>query len=71
MRQLTDGEIARQDFVDNSISELVDIVNPTDKEIAWDIEMIGDIRDCINLWVTKRLKLCSEQEFYPFIIIDE
>lgn len=71
MRQLTDEEIARQDFVDNSINEMINTINPIQKEIEWDIEMIGDIRDRINYWVTKRLGLCSEQEFYPFINTNE
>ena len=71
MRTLTDKEIERQDFVDNLIYELMNKVNPTKKEIEWDIEIIGEIRDRINYWLTKGIELCSEQEFYPFIEIDE
>ena len=71
MSQLTDKEIIRQDFVDNSIFRIINAVNPSQKEIEWDIEIIGEIRDKINFWLTKQLKVCSEQEFYPFIKIDE
>jgi hypothetical protein len=71
MRQLTDEEIERQDFVDNAIFQMINDVNPTQKEIEWDIEMIGNIRDEINLSFAKKLEICSEQEFYPFIEIDE
>ena len=67
MRQLTDAEITRQDFVDNAIFEMINSVNPTQKEIEWDIEFIGELRDKINFWLTKELEVCSEQEFYPFI----
>ena len=71
MRRLTDKEIARQDFVDNAIHELINTVNPTEKVIEWDIEIIGEIRDKINYWLANRLEICSEQKFYPYIEIDE
>jgi hypothetical protein len=71
MRQLTDEELARQDFVDNAIYDLINTVNPVETEIDWDIEIIGEVRDKINFWLTNRLGICSEQEFYPFIGIHE
>ena len=48
MKELTDEQIKRQDFVDNTIYQLIQEINPADKMIAWDIEMIGDVRDVIN-----------------------
>ena len=67
MNELTDEEIKRQDFVDNAIFDMIRALNPTNKEIEWDIEMIGEVRDEISEWIVSRLKLCPEQKFYPFI----
>jgi hypothetical protein len=64
--ELNKKQIERQDFVDNAIFELLQTINPTDKELCWDIEMIADIRDTIQYYIIKRIN-CSEQEFYPFI----
>ena len=63
MKELTEEQIKRQDYVDNAIYQLVREINPVDKEIAWDIEMIGDVRDVIEDWLVERLKLTDEQVF--------
>ena len=65
MEKLTDGQIERQDFVDNQIYDLVTRLVPLTKEIEWDIEMIGDIRDTIQSWIVDRYKITNELEFYP------
>jgi hypothetical protein len=64
--ELNKKQIGRQDFVDNSIFELLKSLNPTGKNFDWDIEMIADIRDRIQHHIIKKTK-CSEQEFYPYI----
>jgi hypothetical protein len=61
---MTDTETARQDFVDNAIFALIQEINPTNKSISWDIEMIGNIRDIIVDEVQKRLQV-TEFEIYP------
>ena len=48
MKELTDKQIDRQDFVDNAVYQLIQKVNPTDIFIEWDIEVIGEIRDVIK-----------------------
>jgi hypothetical protein len=64
--ELIDKQIVRQDFVDNSIFELLQSLNPSDKKIDWDIEMIGQVRDSIEyLFVDKNI--CTKQEFYPYL----
>jgi len=68
MRELTQNQTDRQDFVDGAIFDCIQRVNPTAKEIAWDIEMIGDVRDEIEYWLTERLKLTTKQKFYPSIV---
>jgi hypothetical protein len=67
MKELTDKQIDRQDFVDNAIFQLVQRVNSTDKTIEWDIEMIGEVRDVIRQWIVERMKITDEQTFYPYI----
>lgn len=67
MKELTDKQIDRQDFVDNAIFHLVQAVNPTDRSIEWDIEMISEIRNVIREWIIKRMKITDEQTFYPYL----
>jgi hypothetical protein len=67
MKELTDSQIERQDFVDNEIYRFIKSVNPTDIDIEWDIEMIGAIRDVIRKWLVERMKITNEQDFYPYI----
>ena len=65
--ELTQQQIALQDFVDNSIFSLIRSVNPVNKEIDWDIEMIGEIRDVLRECLVDKLNLTTEQEFYPYL----
>ena len=64
--ELTDQQISRQDFVDNAIHDLINELIPSDKEMEWDIEVIGEVRDAIQAQLVER-GLCTEQEFYPYI----
>ena len=64
--ELDKKQLERQDFVDNSIFELLQSLNPTDKSFDWDIEMIANIRDEIQYYIIEKVN-CSEQEFYPYI----
>lgn len=65
--ELTEQQIKRQDFVDNAIFGLINELLPSDKEVEWDIEAIGEIRDAILSQLVKR-GLCMEQEFYPYLV---
>ncbi len=65
MQNLNEDQISRQDFVDNEIYDLVKRLIPSKKEIEWNIEMIGDIRDTIQHWLVDRYKIDDELEFYP------
>lgn len=66
MKELTQKQLERQDFVDNAIFELIQTLNPTDEEIEWDIDFIGEIRDVIQSQFVD-LGICEEQLFYPNI----
>lgn len=65
--ELTREQIGRQDFVDNAIFRLIQSLHPSTTNIGWNIEMIGDIRDCLRKWIVDRYELCNEQSFYPYI----
>ncbi len=67
MKELTNEQLSRQDYVDGEIYRLIQTLNPTKESIDWNIEMIGEIRDAIQNWMVDRLRLTSEQSFYPFI----
>lgn len=65
INELTKKQLERQDSVDNAIFELIqELAGGT---LNWDIEMIADVRDIIQEWVVGKMKLCSEQDFYPFL----
>ena len=64
--ELTRQQIERQDFVDNAIFDLMNRLIPSDKEMEWDIEAIGEVRDVI-LAEFERKGICTEREFYPYI----
>jgi len=65
MQNLSDDQLKRQDFVDNGIYDLVKRLIPSTKEIEWNIEMIGDVRDAIQHWLVDQYKIVDELEFYP------
>lgn len=62
--EMSDEQIRRQDLVDNAIFELIRQTNPTKRQIPWDIEMIGNIRDSLVSELQNKLGI-SEFEVYP------
>jgi hypothetical protein len=65
--EMSDKQIRRQDFVDNAVLQLIREINPTSKELSWNIEIIGEIRDNVRRWLVERLGICDEMSFYPYI----
>jgi len=65
--ELTKKQIERQDFVDNAIFDLLETLNPTNKQLDWNIEIIATIRDMISAYFVD-IEICKEQEFYPYIV---
>ena len=64
--ELTNTQIKRQDFVDNTTLEFINSLIPNDKKLDWDIEGIAQVRDAVcEVFVNKHI--CSQQDFYPFI----
>ena len=60
-------KIAQQDFVDNSIFDLIKSLCPSSDEINWDLSVITEIRLILQNLYVNRLELCDEEEFYPSI----
>ncbi len=68
MTQLTKKQIKRQDFVDNEIFEMIQRLMPSAK-IKWDIEMIANVRESIQIQLGDKQKLMNETRFYPYLKI--
>jgi hypothetical protein len=70
--ELSLREIERQDCVDNAIHNFIEdmIPNATDY-LEWNIENIGIIRDALQEIIVDKLGLMTEQEFYPYIELDD
>ena len=66
-RGLTDGDIERQDEVDNEIFALVQQLAGNNDKIEWDIAWIGELRDMIQHVVVDVFHCCDEFEFYPYV----
>ena len=71
MSQLTQQQIDRQDFIDNQIFDLFNNLLPPQKQIKWNIELIGNIRDVFKQEIVDRLKIADENTFYPYIEINK
>ena len=67
MSELTEDQIARQDYVDNLIFQTILASHPCAEGIEWDIEMISDVRERIQHWLVERLELIDEMRFYPYL----
>lgn len=69
MANLTKKQLARQDFVDNKIFELMQDLALNGKKLKWDIEAIGSVRDVVREYLVNEKKVFSDVEFYPFLKI--
>ena len=56
-------KIERWDFVDNTIYDMIIELNPSTKEIEWDIKPISEIREVLINYLVEELKLCTEDVF--------
>lgn len=69
MKNLTQKEINRQDFVDNAVFDIIKLLAPSKKKIEWNIEFIAYVRDSLESLFVKRMGICNKQKFYPSIKI--
>jgi len=59
------AKIERWDFVDNTIYDMIVELNPSKKELQWDIKPISEVREVLIQYLVEELKLCTEDDFYP------
>jgi len=59
------AKIEQWDFVDNTIHDMIVNLNPSKKELRWDIKPISEIREVLISYFVEELKLCTEDDFYP------
>ena len=59
------AKIERWDSVDNTIHDMIVELNPSKKELQWNIKPISEIREIIIDYFVNELHLCTEEEFYP------
>jgi hypothetical protein len=64
---LTQRQIEQQEFVDDAIYELLN--NLAGKELEWDSELIGSVRDVIAQEFEQR-EIMAAKELYPWIGCD-
>ena len=64
VKQLTERQMEQQDAVDNEIHNL--LCHLAGKELEWDIEVIGEVRDRIAE-LFEAAGIMTEMEFYPYI----
>lgn len=65
MKTLTKQELERQDFVDNEIFQLIQKLLSKNKQLEWNIEVIGAVRDAIQNQVVKQ-GIINKIRFYPY-----
>lgn len=64
----TEAETDRQDYVDNVIEHTIDRLAGT--ALEHNIEFIGKVRDALQEIIVDDLKLMTEQEFYPYRVLE-
>jgi len=64
-REFSKEELTQKDFIDNSIMELLNKVNPSPVNIDYDCHIVEKIRNTLIEVMTKDLDLCTERGFYP------
>jgi hypothetical protein len=73
--ELSKAQIARQDYVDNTIQTLINDLLPqgTELELDWDIERISVVRDAVQDVIVEALAIPIEEQdafqmrFYPYL----
>lgn len=67
--ELTDAQLARNDFVHNEIFLLMQKLVPGGRkrcDLDWDIAPIAEVADVIEAYLVNR-SICTEMEFSPYL----
>jgi len=60
-------KLNQQDLVDNFIWDLIVNLYPVHDDIKFDGNIINQIRSVLSDYYVNKLKVCTEDEFYPYI----
>jgi len=60
-------KLNQQDLVDNFIWDLIVNLYPAHDDIKFDGNIINQIRSVLSDYYVNKLKVCTEDEFYPYI----
>jgi hypothetical protein len=63
--ELTPAQRERQDTVDNVCHRLLEEL--AGKELPWDMEHIGELREVVQDIIVDKLHIMTELEFYPYL----
>jgi len=64
-RKFTESELNKQFIIDVEIEEFLDKLKPTTKNVFFNKQEIGKVRDTLIEIYIKDLNLCNERYFYP------
>jgi hypothetical protein len=64
-KEFTREQLDKHDFIDNSIMELINKLNPTTVKIKYDGHIVWKVRNALIEVFTQDLDLCTERAFYP------
>ena len=67
MRELTNKQVERQDFVDNACHKLLNEMAVGPEVAQWDIGNISTVREAVKEVIVDKLHLMTEMEFYPYL----
>ncbi len=64
-KELTPEQVERQDFVDNTINNMIyEVLKYRGKKLLWDIDVISEIREVIRYHY---IESKDEMNFYPYL----
>ena len=60
-------KINQHDFVDSEIWDLIVNLYPARDDIKYNGNIVNQVRTVLSKFYTDELKVCTEEEFYPYI----
>jgi len=60
-------QINQHDFVDSEIWDLIVNLYPERDDIKYNGNIVNKVRSVLSEYYVKELKVCTEEEFYPYI----
>jgi hypothetical protein len=64
-KEFSKEELERQNYIDNSIMNLINMVNPTKLEILYDRNIVAKVRYALIEIFSKDLQICTDSALYP------